>query len=269
LGADGAVGGRRRLYGRELSALISVETHGHVAVVQMAHGKANALDTTMCRELAAQLAGLEHSGHRAAVLTGQGPIFSAGVDLLRLRDGGRGYLEQFLPALSEAFLALFTCSVPVVAAVNGHAIAGGCILVCACDHRVMNAGHGRIGVTELLAGLPFPVTALEILRFAVGTHRLQELTHFGRTYPAAEAVGLGLIDEAVTGASVLTRAVAIADQLAALAPEPLAHTRRQIRAPVLDRISQERASDDLMRRMWDSPTARETVAEYVRKTLRN
>jgi enoyl-CoA hydratase/carnithine racemase len=161
----------------------------------------------------------------------RGSIFSAGVDLLRLCDGGPGYLQEFLPALSEAFLALFSCPVPVVAAVNGHAIAGGCVLVCACDHRVMNAGHGRIGVTELLAGLPFPVTALEILRFAVGTHRLQELTHLGRTYPADQAVGLGLIDEAVAGASVLARAVAIAGQFAALAPEPLAHTRRQIRAP--------------------------------------
>lgn len=197
----------------------------------MAHGSANALDTTLCRELAAQLAGLERSGHRAAVLTAQGPIFSAGVDLLRLRDGGLGYLEEFLPALSEAFLAVFNCPVPVVAAVNGHAVAGGCILVCACDYRVMNVDHGRIGVTESLVGLPFPVTALEILRFAVGTHRLQELTHFGRTHPAAEAVGLGLIDEAVAGVSVLARAVAIADQFAALAPEPLRHTRRQIRGP--------------------------------------
>jgi enoyl-CoA hydratase len=249
--------------------LISVDTHGRVAVVQMAHGRANALDTTLCRELAAQLAGLERSGYRAVVLTGQGPIFSAGVDLLRLRDGGPGYLQEFLPVLSEAFLALFSCPVPVVAAVNGHAVAGGCILVCACDYRVMNAGHGRIGVTELLVGFPFPVTALEILRFAVGTHRLQELTHFGRTYPAAEAVGLGLIDEAVAGASLLARAVAIADQFAALAPEPLAHTRRQVRGSVLDRITRQRGSDDLVCRMWDSPTARETVVEYVWKTLRN
>jgi len=79
-----------------------------------------------------------------------------------------------------------TCPILVVAAVNGHAIAGGCILVSACDHRVMNAERGRIGVTELLVGVPFPVTALEILRFAAGTHRLQELIYNGRTYPATE-----------------------------------------------------------------------------------
>jgi enoyl-CoA hydratase len=248
--------------------LISVETQGRVAVVQMAHGKANTLDTTLCRDLAAQLGELERGGHRAAVLTGHGPIFSAGVDLLRLRDGGPGYLDEFLPALIEAFLAVFSCSLPVVAAVNGHAVAGGCILVCACDHRVMSMGHGRIGVTELLVGVPFPVTALEILRFAVGTPRLKELTYFGRTYPATEAVGLGLVDEAVEGSSVLERAVAVAGELAALPSEPLRHTRRQVRGPTLDRISQERATDDLVRRMWDSPAARETVQEYVKRTLR-
>ena len=249
--------------------MISVETQGRVAVVQMRHGKANALDTALCQDLVAHLGDLERSGHRAAVLTGRGPIFSAGVDLLRLRDGGTGYLAEFLPALSKAFLAVFSCSVPVVAAINGHAIAGGCILACACDHRVMNAGHGRIGVTELLVGVPFPVTALEILRFAVGTHRLTELTCFGRTYPAADAIGLGLIDEAVAGEPVADRAVAIAAQLAALPPAPLRHTRSQIRRPVLDRISRQRATDDLVHQMWDSPAARETVTQYVNKTLRH
>ncbi len=238
-------------------------------MVRMAHGKANALDTTLCRDLVTRFGELERGGHRAAVLTGHGPIFSAGVDLLRLRDGGVGYLEEFLPALSEAFLAVFNCSVPVIAAVNGHAVAGGCIVVAACDHRVMNAGHGRIGVTELLVGVPFPVTALEILRFAVGTQRLKELTYFGRTYPAAEAVLLGLIDEAVPEASVLERAVAIAGEFAALPAEPLRHTRRQIRGPALEHISRQRATDDLVRRMWGSPAARETVKEYVNKTLRS
>jgi enoyl-CoA hydratase len=189
--------------------LISVETQGRVAVVQMAHGKANALDTALCQDLVAQLGELERGGYRAAVLTGRGAIFSAGVDLMRLCDGGPDYLNEFLPALSKAFLAVFSCSVPVVAAVNGHAIAGGCILACACDHRVMNASHGRIGVTELLVGVPFLVTALGILRFPVGTHRLKELTYFGRTYPATDAMGLGLIDEAVAEKSVLERAVAI------------------------------------------------------------
>jgi len=248
--------------------VISVETRGQVAVVTMTHGRANALDAPLCRALARHLGELECDGHRAVVLTGHGSIFSAGVDLLRLRDGGPGYLEEFLPALSEAFLTVFSCPLPVVAAVNGHAIAGGCVLACACDHRVMNAAHGRIGVTELLVGLPFPAAATEILRFAVGTPRLKEISYFGRTYPAAEAVALGLADEAVDGASVLPRAVAVAAEFAALPGEPLRHTRRQLRAPALDLIARQRADDELVRQMWASPAARAAVDRYVTKTLR-
>ena len=253
--------------GTEPGPMISVEVRGQVAVVQMRHGKANALDTALCRSLTEEFGELVGRGCRAAVLTGRGSIFSAGVDLLRLRDGGPGYLDEFLPALSQVFLAVFDCPVPVIAAVNGHAIAGGCILTCACDYRVMNEGHGRIGVTELLVGVPFPVTALEILRFAAGT-RIEELAYFGRTYRAAEAVSLGLVDEAVAETQVLARAAEVAAELAALPAEPLRHTRRQVRGPVLDRIAQQRATDSEVHRMWDSPSARQTVEAYVNKTLR-
>jgi enoyl-CoA hydratase len=247
--------------------MISVEVRGQVAVVQMGHGKANALDTALCRSLTAEFGELAGRGCRAAVLTGRGSIFSAGVDLLRLRDAGPGYLDEFLPALSQAFLAVFDCPVPVVAAVNGHAIAGGCILTCACDYRVMNEGHGRIGVTELLVGVPFPITALEILRFAAGT-RIKELAYFGRTYRAAEAVSLGLVDEAVAETQVLARAAEVAAELAALPAEPLRHTRKQVRGPVLERIAQQRATDSEVHRMWGSPSARQAIEAYVNKTLR-
>jgi enoyl-CoA hydratase len=263
--------------------VISVQTRGPVAVIQMTHGKANTLDTALCRELEARFGDVARGGHRAAVLTGHGGIFSAGVDLLRVRDGGGDYLPRFLPALSAAFLAVFECPVPVVAAVNGHAVAGGCVLACACDHRVMNAEHGRIGVTELHVGVPFPVTALEIMRFAVGTHRLTGLTCSGQTYQAADALRLGLIDEAVgapasdqtathadvAGEAVVDRAVAVATGFAELPPGALRHTRGQIRRPVLDRISGQRAADDdLILRMWDSPAARQSISDYVARVLR-
>lgn len=258
----------RRVYASGIPALIRVEADGAVAVVTMADGKANAMDTAMCRELAGHFGEFAASGHRAVVLTGEGPIFSAGVDLKQLRDGGTSYLEEFLPALSDAFLAVFDCALPVVAAVNGHAIAGGCILTSACDHRVMNADHGRIGVTELLVGVPFPVVPMEILRFAVGTHRLKELAYFGRTYAAARALELGLVDEAVPAASVLERALAVAAELASLPAEALRHTRYQLRVPALDVIARERpATDRVVHELWDSPAARGMISEYVAKTL--
>ena len=78
-------------------------------------------------------------------------------------------------ALSLAFGSVFTFRRPVVAAINGHAIAGGCVFACACDHRVMARGSGVIGLTELRVGVPFPTYAFEIVRFATAPEYLQEL----------------------------------------------------------------------------------------------
>src|SRR5262249_13880141 len=78
---------------------------------------------------------------------------------------------------------LFTFPKPVVAAVNGHAIAGGCVMVLACDARLMAEGAGTIGMPELLVGVPFPADVLEVVRFAVPRHKVQSLIYTGRTLP--------------------------------------------------------------------------------------
>jgi enoyl-CoA hydratase len=241
---------------------------GPVAVIEMTSGRANALDTALCRRIAEDFAELGAGPARAVVLTGAGPMFSAGVDLIKITEGGPAYVDEFLPALHAAFVAVFGSGLPVVAAVNGHAIAGGCILSSACDHRIMNADAGRIGVTELLVGVPFPVAAMEVLRFAVGTHRLSRLILSGQTFPAAEAVRLGLVDEAVSAAEVLPRAVEVAGQFARLHQPAVQQARRQIRGQVLEQITAQRAADDAVRAIWRSQAALEEIAGYVARVLR-
>jgi enoyl-CoA hydratase len=127
-----------------------------VAVLTMAHGKANALDIEFCDALAARFDDLHKADAKAVVLTGKAKIFSAGVDLKRLSAGGADYIRRFLPALHRLYEAVFFHPKPVVAAVNGHAIAGGCVLACCADRRLMARDAGRIGVTEILVGVPFP-----------------------------------------------------------------------------------------------------------------
>jgi len=202
------------------------------------------------------------------VLTGAGPMFSAGVDLFKIAEGGPEYVDMFLPALHDAFLAVFGSPLPVVAAVNGHAIAGGCILASACDHRIMNADSGRIGVTELLVGVPFPVAAMEILRFAVGTHRLSGLIMSGRTYAAADAAGLGLVDDAVEGPGVLARAIEVARGYAGLHQPAVRQARRQIRGPVLASIAAQASVDDAVHAIWRSPAAQQSIRSYAAQAIR-
>ena len=113
-----------------------------VAVLTMTHGKANALDIEFCDALAARFDDLRKADAKAVVLTGRGKIFSAGVDLKRLSAGGAEYTRRFLPTLHRLYEAVFFHPKPVVAAVNGHAIAGGCVLACCADRRLMARARG-------------------------------------------------------------------------------------------------------------------------------
>src|SRR5215469_18242040 len=140
--------------------MLDLEERGEISIVRLAHGKVNALDVELLQAIAAAFGSLDAS--KPVVFTGAGRSFSAGVDLKRITDGGLEYVKVFRPALSAAVKAVFYHPGPVVAAINGHAIAGGCVLATACDMRLMSAG--TIGLAELSAGVPFPTAALEIMR---------------------------------------------------------------------------------------------------------
>src|SRR5438067_8148484 len=128
---------------------------------------------------------------------------------------------------------LFGFQRPVVAAVNGHAIAGGCIIAAACDVRIMAAGEGRIGVPELLVGVPFPPLVIEVLRFAIAPPHLQELMLRGGTYKPDDALRRGLVDEIAPDAAA--RAQELAQQLGAIDAEAFRLTKSQLRADVFRR----------------------------------
>jgi enoyl-CoA hydratase len=117
--------------------MIDVKMEAGVAVMTLSHGKANALDIEFCDALAARFTALRNSGAKAVVITGQGRIFSAGVDLVRLSKEGVDYVRAFLPALHKLYDAVFFHPQPVIAAINGHAVAGGAVLAACADRRIM------------------------------------------------------------------------------------------------------------------------------------
>ncbi|MGH3941448.1 MAG: enoyl-CoA hydratase/isomerase family protein [Pseudonocardiaceae bacterium] len=239
--------------------MIETTERDGIAVLRLDNGPVNALDLELLSALPGALAGV--AGAPAVVLTGAGRCFSAGVDLKRIVEGGPAYAAEFLPALSTAALALFEHPRPVVAAVNGHALAGGCVLAAACDVRLM--AEGTIGLTELAAGVPFPTVALEIMRYATGP-AADNLVLTARMMDPAAARALGLIHEVVEPPALLPAALRHAQQLAAIPVEVFALSKQQLRRPTGQRIAATRPIDDpRVLELWSSPTTRQILRDFL------
>ncbi len=184
-----------------------------VAVLTLASGKVNALDVQTLGELADVVdACVQDPDVRAVVLTGQGTVFSAGLDVGEVLDNDVERTGDLLRALDTALVRLFACPKPTVAAINGTAVAGGCILACACDKRLIAEGAG-IGPTELQVGVALPVVAVELLRHACGEHAEQLLLD-AVLVTGDDACRRGLAHRVVDAEDLRSEAVALAGRLA-------------------------------------------------------
>ncbi|KQZ00928.1 hypothetical protein ASD45_08690 [Pseudolabrys sp. Root1462] len=249
--------------------MINMRLDDGVAIVTLEHGKANALDLEFCEALAVLFEELRAMPEvRAVVVTGQAKMFSAGVDLKRLGAGGADYVRRFLPLLHRLYDALFFCPKPVVAAVNGHAIAGGAVLAACADRRVMARYSGNVGITELQVGVPLPALAFEIVRLVVPPRYLPEFVLGAATYASDDALIKGWVDEVVDGWELMPRAVRLARTYAALSPEAFAQSKAQIRQPVVERMAASGAAiDEAVTAIWTQDATLARVADYVAKTL--
>jgi enoyl-CoA hydratase len=170
--------------------------------------------------------------------------------------------------MNHAFEALFAFPKPLVVAINGHAIAGGCVMSCCADYRIMGRESGRIGIPELLVGVPFPVVPLEIVRFATPPQHVQALIYRGLTLPADEALGYGLIDAIADPDRLLDEAVAVAEGLAAVPFEAFHLTKRLLREPALRQMREGGVIDAVVQDAWAGETVQSAVRDYIARTLK-
>lgn len=246
--------------------MLHLENRGTISVLRMEYGKVQAVDVELLEALEQNFASLASSNCRAVVLTGTGKAFSAGVDLFRLLEGGSAYQERFIPLLCSALEMLFLFPKPVIAAVNGHALAGGCIFTCACDYRIMVRSGATIGVTELRVGVPFPAVALEIMRFAMAPQFLQQAIYSGKPYPPEDALRIGMLDELSDPESLLDRACRVAETYAEIPSESFSITKHQLRQPAMDRAHLD-PNAALVIKQWKSPEIHNVIRGYLQKTI--
>jgi enoyl-CoA hydratase len=249
--------------------MIDYVEEGTVTTIRLARGKGNALNVDLVTALADALDRLEKSPARAGIITGQGSVFGAGVDLMALVEGGPEYIRHFVPHMARLFDRLMTFPKPLVAAVNGHAIAGGAIIMMACDQRLLARGTARVGLTEVLVGVIFPARALEIVRFVTPPQHFQTVICTGRTWLPEDAFARGLVDELVEPDRLLDRAREVANEMGAISPGVFATTKLAVRRPLIE-ASREQAekTDAAVLQHWLSPETLRNVSKFAAQAIK-
>jgi enoyl-CoA hydratase len=230
--------------------MLAVRDSGGVAIVEIDRPPVNAMDPGLLQEGLAVLDRLERELPDAVVIAGRPGSFSAGLDLKAVPDLDDAGRRDMVTALNELFTRWYGFPRPVVCAVTGHAIAGGCILALCGDHRVGGAS-GRFGLTEVRVGVPYPAAAIAVVRAELSAAAARELALRAHLVDAAAAEALGILDERVEDEEVVARAQAVATELAELPYEVYAITKRQLRGEVVDRLLEiTRARTDPLLSGW-------------------
>ena len=247
----------------------AVERHvaDGLARLQISRGKVNALTPEVIETLRTFLEeAAQDEETRAVILTGSGQFFSFGFDIPEFLAFTPARFTAFLETFTSFYRVLFAFPKPVVAAINGHAVAGGCMLALACDYRLMTSDRGKIGLNEVSFASTVFAGSAEMLRFWVGSAAASAILLGGQLYRANEALQLGLIHEAVPAADFESRVRERAEALATAKQPAYGHTKMLLRAPIVDEMLRSEAkSIERFVAIWYS---RETWRELEKITIR-
>lgn len=235
-----------------------------IAHVTLTRENGNAINPTLVSDLfeVVREAAVDESV-RVVVLEGAGKLFSPGLDLQELSELDRPAMEAFMHRFNACLLQLYTFPRPVVAALRGHAVAGGCVLSLTADWRIL-ADHALVGLNEVKVGVPFPFGVSMMLARAVSPTRLDEVALLGRNYRGPEAVAAGLVHECCPAESFDEVCAQRVAEFAEKDPRAFALTKRYLRAETVERIRAHDASfvGEFLD-AWFSPETRERVATIL------
>ena len=230
---------------------LSVERRDEVAVLHVDRPPVNAMDLQLLGEGAAMLEELRAEAPAAVVIAGREGCFSAGVDLKLAPTLDADGQREMVNGINRLFAGWYAFERPLVAAVTGHAIAGGFILALCADVRIA-ATTGRHGLTEVRAGVPYPYAAMAVVRAELSPPAARELVLEGELVDAARAVELGAFDEVVSPASVIPRALERARRLAEIPSGAYATVKRQLRGAVIAEMEPALRGEDPLASDWTS-----------------
>jgi Delta3-Delta2-enoyl-CoA isomerase len=223
--------------------MINLIEHGPIRELRLNRPPANALTPELLMELMNQVNTASRQGVRALVLSGVPGMFSAGLDIPALLKLNRREISALWKTLYDAIGSLACSTVPICAAVSGHAPAGGTVLAIFCDWRIAAEGPFKIGLSEVQVGLPLPPIILHGLRRLVGAKQSERLAVRGLLLNPQEAFHIGLVDETVPAEEVVARAIQWSEDLLTIPHVAMAYTRQQARADLVALFERDLTSE--------------------------
>lgn len=217
--------------------MLHIQFHETVAEIRMDRPPANALNRELVERLLAALETARMDGAHAIILTGRPGMFSGGLDVPELLAQDRRQVEAFWGLFFSLNRQLAGSPVPVIAAISGHAPAGGAVLALQCDWRIGVAGKFRIGLNEVQVGLPVPSTILLCLEQVVGARIARRLATRGELLSMDDAAAIGLVDELVAPEELMATALRRAHELLALPQVAMNTTRLAGKARLIEALT--------------------------------
>jgi 3,2-trans-enoyl-CoA isomerase len=249
---------------------IKVNIKDRLAIITLNRGKSNAMNREMITELTEMFQNIAADDHIGGVMiTGQEKFFSAGLDLMELYHYNEEEVKSFWQLFFKFAATITAFKKPLVAAINGHSPAGGCVIALACDARVMATGKFIIGLNEVPVGIMVPNSIFKIYAFWIGQANANRSLLEGKLFSPEEALQIGLVDELVNGDSILTAAERRVRKYMAFESNTWQQSKVNIRKELIEATSADQSEVlELMLQQWWAPTTRnilETIINNLQK----
>jgi Delta3-Delta2-enoyl-CoA isomerase len=233
---------------------VRITHEGGITLVQLARGKVNAISEGLTEELRLRLEEIEKDcSVKTVILTGSGKFFSFGLDIPEFLGYPKESFQKFVGKFAHLYTYLFNYPKPVIAALNGHTVAGGFMIATACDYRIMVSGSSRISLNEITFGSSlFPGSAV-MLTYCVGSRRAETIALSGRMYSAEEAIAIGLVDQVAEEDKLATKAQEVAQDFVKREGPAFRSIKNLMRGPVAEEMRrQDKLYRDEMIDIWYS-----------------
>lgn len=236
-----------------------------LAIITLSRGKSNSMNRQMVTELGDMLHNIANDSNIGGVLiTGKEHFFSAGLDLIELYNYNEEEAKSFWHLFLNFVAQITAFKKPLVAAINGHSPAGGCVIALACDARVMAEGKYIIGLNEVPVGIIVPNSIFNLYAFWLGKAAATRNLLEGKLFSPDEALNVGLVDELVKPESILTAAERKVRKYMAFERNTWQQSKLNIRKDLIASTSADQSADlEAMLKQWWAPTTRNILKTII------